>query len=42
VLPDVHAVQLTDAAPATVSLVWHSGATHPLVAPLVSCAGEPD
>ncbi len=40
VLPDVRAVPLRDAAPATVSLVWHSHAPHPLVGALVACAGD--
>ncbi len=39
------AVPLLDAAPATVSLVWHSGDAHPLVRALVdsarACAEEP-
>jgi len=41
VLGDVQALPLLDAAPATVSLVWHAGAAHPLVAALVACASEP-
>lgn len=40
VLPGVVAVPLADAAPATVSLVWHSGDTHPLVAALVESARD--
>jgi DNA-binding transcriptional LysR family regulator len=38
VLPGVAAVPLTDAAPATVSFVWHSGDAHPLVRALVESA----
>jgi DNA-binding transcriptional LysR family regulator len=38
VLAGVAAVPLTDAAPATVSLVWHSGDAHPLVRALVDSA----
>jgi DNA-binding transcriptional LysR family regulator len=40
VLPGVVAVPLADAAPATVSLVWHSGDAHPLVAALVESARD--
>jgi DNA-binding transcriptional LysR family regulator len=46
VLPGVTAVPLVDAAPATISLVWHAGDAHPLVQGLVeaarSCAGGED
>ena len=38
VLAGVAVVPLTDAAPATVSLVWHSGDAHPLVQALVESA----
>ena len=38
VLGGVAAVPLEDAAPATVSLVWHSGEAHPLVEALVESA----
>ncbi|MEA2215062.1 MAG: hypothetical protein QOK19_623 [Solirubrobacteraceae bacterium] len=38
VLPSVAAVPLADAAPATVSLVWHAGRAHPLVRALVDSA----
>jgi len=38
VLAGVVAVPLPDAAPATVSLVWHSGEAHPLVEALVDSA----
>jgi DNA-binding transcriptional LysR family regulator len=45
VISGIVAVQLLDAAPATVSLVWHSGDAHPLVRALVdsarACAEEP-
>lgn len=38
VIAGIVAVPLLDAAPATVSLVWHSGDTHPLVQALVESA----
>lgn len=38
VLSGVAAVPLTDAAPATVSLVWHTGGDHPLVEALAETA----
>ena len=39
VLPEMVAVPLTDAAPATISLVWHAREPHPLIAALVDVAG---
>ena len=38
VLPGTVAVPLSDAAPATVSLIWDTAAAHPLVGELVACA----
>jgi DNA-binding transcriptional LysR family regulator len=40
VLPGVVAVPLANAAPAMVSLIWHSQNTHPLVAALVESASQ--